>query len=260
VTWDERHTDTCVSYPALAAVYEAPDGRVALLLRHTIVPLPEERDGWLEETARAADEAAAALRDAGLVRDYVVVQWQSFEEAAAILTRWRCRYLGDPERCDELAAVVGRFVADRRPRANGRRGRRRPRNPRPPVATHTPGPMTGWYEEMAECWLAAGPPLRRSLILRTHRFIAERLLLPLSQGETVDAEDVEPGGALARLLGRAVPARDAERWRPWIEHVVADLRRSLAWPQGVRDDAWARWLFLIPFSIPAPRALSRQTT
>src|SRR5205814_8042814 len=103
----------------------------------------------------------------------------------------------------------------------------------------------------------ARPPLRRSLILRTHRFIAERLLVPLSTGGTPDAEDLEPGGPLARMLARAVPARDAERWRPWIAQVVADLRRALTWPQGARDHTWARWLFLIPFSIPAPPALPR---
>jgi hypothetical protein len=242
VTWSERHTTACAGCPALAAVYEAPDGRLALLLRHTIVPLPEEREAWLEATGRAADDVAAVLRKAGLTRRYVVAQWQPFEEVAAIFDSWRCRYLGDPERCRQLAAVVERFVVDYEA-----------------VPAQPTGPISAWYDDMAACWLAADPPLRRSLILRAHRFIAERVLLPLSRGVAVEPEDLEPDGPLARLLLRAVPAGDVARWRPWIDLVLTDMRRALAWPPSRRDQSWARWLFLIPYSIPAPRGLVRET-
>ena len=39
--WLDRYSAVCQECPDLVAVYESPDGRFALLLRQTVVPLPE---------------------------------------------------------------------------------------------------------------------------------------------------------------------------------------------------------------------------
>jgi len=38
--WLDRYSVVCQQCPDVVAAYEAPDGRIALLLRHTLVPLP----------------------------------------------------------------------------------------------------------------------------------------------------------------------------------------------------------------------------
>ena len=64
-------------------------------------------------------------------------------------------------------------------------------------------------------------------------------------------------GSLARALERLVPRREAAAWRRWIDHVCADLARTLGRPPQLRTQAWARWLFFIPYSVPAPRRAPR---
>src|SRR5256712_10281826 len=59
----------CCRHPDLVAVYEAPDGRLALLLRQTLVPLGEERGRWFNDTRRAAHAAVASLPPAGGTQD-----------------------------------------------------------------------------------------------------------------------------------------------------------------------------------------------
>src|SRR5262249_58943195 len=95
------------------------------------------------------------------------------------------------------------------------------------------------------------PPARRRLVLRTHRWIAERVLEPLSQDEEPARDDLEADGLLTDWLSDAVPSEEREAWQPWVHLVRARLRRALAWPGAHPDAAWVRWLFLIPPSVPA---------
>jgi hypothetical protein len=128
---------------------------------------------------------------------------------------------------------------------------------------HIGGPVSGlapeviaWYREMSPTWLGAEPLVRRQLILRTHRWIVERALACTSEGSTEPLADLAPGAALATALTATVPPDELPRWRTWIRLVVNDLRRALSWPAAERSQAWTRWLFLIPYSIPITRTLA----
>ncbi len=121
--------------------------------------------------------------------------------------------------------------------------------------------LSEWYRDMTPSWLAIEPPIRRLLVLRTHRWIVERVLLPLARRDGPPTDDLvpdralAPDGPLAQALLQAVPAPAVEAWRPWVRLVVADLRAALAWPARRRDTSWVRWLFLIPYSVPVSRPL-----
>jgi hypothetical protein len=121
---------------------------------------------------------------------------------------------------------------------------------------HLDTDLAHWYVELAPCWLAAKPRLRRRLLLRTHQWIAERVL-----GSDADAsaaaDDLAPEGALVRALSVLVPDEEREQWRHWIRLVVGDLRRALLRPRAERNAAWAHWLFLIPYGIPLSGGASR---
>jgi hypothetical protein len=54
-----------------------------------------------------------------------------------------------------------------------------------------------------------------------------------------------------------VPRSEAAAWRRWIVYVREDLARALGRPAALRTQAWARWLFFIPYSAPIPRRSSR---
>ncbi len=110
-----------------------------------------------------------------------------------------------------------------------------------------------WYRAMAGTWLAIRPRRRRTLVLETHRWLAARLAGGDGGGLALAAADLEEDGDLARRLAACVPVAEAERWRPWIRLVLHDLRRALAQRGARRDETWERWLFLIPYSVPAPR-------
>src|SRR5437867_1220044 len=90
-------------------------------------------------------------------------------------------------------------------------------------------PLTEWYLALALCWLDVEPPLRRRLLLRTHQWIAERLLAPGARLSDT-ALDLEPGAALTRTLSALVPAEERRGWTDWIDRVVAELRRALLRP------------------------------
>jgi len=261
--WNTELASVCRRHPDLVAIYEAPEGGLALLLRQTIVPLHEERGRWFNETRRAARAVVASLRAAGVTEDVSVLQWRSVPDVAAILTGWCCCYLGDPERCAQLSDIVGARMADREPappaRASGQ--------DRLGAAARAISPtLLEWYRDMAPCWLAVEPQVRRRLILRTHAWIVERVLLPIARGEPPAAADLGPTGRLVWRLVRIVPSGELNVWKTWIRLTVADLQRALAWPAGRRTEAWARWLFDIPYSIPvtgrrprevAPRSAGR---
>jgi hypothetical protein len=110
-----------------------------------------------------------------------------------------------------------------------------------------------WYRDMAPSWSVTETSVHRQLVLCVHRWVLERVLLPLSHGEEPAVEDVGPTGRLVWALVGAVPPGESGDWRTWIQLVLADLRRALAWPPGRRTESWARRLFLIPCEIPYAR-------
>ena len=119
--------------------------------------------------------------------------------------------------------------------------------------------LKAWYETMAPCWLAIQPALRRRLVLQTHVWLADLALADPVDGPGQAVRDLGSRGSLARALERLVPRREAAAWRRWIDHVCADLARTLGRPPQLRTQAWARWLFFIPYSVPAPRRVPRRS-
>jgi hypothetical protein len=100
------------AHPDLVAIFQSRRGRIALLLRQTMVPLVEERSKWLDETRRTARAVIIALRAAGLTGPWLVLQWRSLGQVAEVLHGWRCRYDADPVRRAELTRIVERRLAD----------------------------------------------------------------------------------------------------------------------------------------------------
>jgi len=255
----------CCRHPDLVAVYEAPDGRLALLLRQTLVPLGEERGRWFNDTRRAAHAAVASLRAAGVTQDVTVLQWRPLPDVATILEGWRCRYLGDSERYVQLADIVGARLGDRKP-AGAVPHRGGAEAALSAAALAISPTLLEWYRDMAPCWLAVESPVRRRLILRTHHWIVERVLLPIARGEPPAAADLGPTGRLVCRLVRVVPPGELDLWKTWIRLTIGDLQSALVWPADRRTEAWVRWLFHIPYSVPvtrrrpsevAPRAVGR---
>jgi hypothetical protein len=131
-------------------------------------------------------------------------------------------------------------------------GRARP--PLPPFATSRDGlrSLRRWYDAKTPCWLDIEPVLRRALILRSHRWIAERVLMPAADGRTPGLEDFKPGGSLERTLLELVRPDELVYWRPWIHLFLWALDGALSRPVTERDHWWVRSLFLLPLGIPAP--------
>ena len=231
--WDEACTEVCRRHDDVVAVFESPVGRLALLLRQPLVPTPDERADWLTATQRSARAVMASLRAVGRCDEITVLQWQSLRQVAHIMADWDCSYEGDEIRHAQLVASICAWLTDGGPIT-------------PPVAG-----LGRWYRQMTPSWMSVEPPARRRLILRTHRWIAERVLEPLSQDEPPARDDLEADGLLADWLGDAVASDERESWRPWVNLVRARLRRALAWPGAQRNDVWVRWLFLIPYGVPA---------
>jgi len=242
----ERYAQACRRHPDLVAVHEAPDGCIALVLRHTLMPLPEEHAGWERETRAAARAVIDDLRGAGFEEEVVVAQWLPVRRVAHIFDDWPRRWEGDPARASQLRKVARRLVADERFlswRAAERR-RLRPRGRREP-------PSVGrWYCEMAPVWLGLAPEVRRQLVLQTHVWIIERALMP--DACPPPAVDLVPDGALAHRLERLVPPDDRARWRSWIDAVLAKLARAVERAPHRRDRRWVRALFLVPCRVPPP--------
>ena len=214
-------------------MFESPLGRLALLLRQPLVPTPEERADWLTATQRSARVVTACLRAVGRCDEITILQWQPLRQVAHIMADWDCCYEGDEIRHAQLVAGICTWLTDGGPIT-------------PPVAG-----LGRWYRQMTASWMSVEPPARRRLVLRTHRWIAKRVLEPLSQDEEPARDDLEADGLLADWLSDAVPSGEREAWQPWMHLVRARLRRALAWPGAQRNDVWVRWLFLIPNSVPA---------
>jgi hypothetical protein len=148
--------------------------------------------------------------------------------------------------------------AIRMPSAKSQRARR------PLVAAltsgKTPSSLVTWYLGLTHHWMGDNPRVKTRILLGTHEWIIDRVLAP-EVGLAALAEDLRPEGALTRSLAAVVPPDDAPEWRHFIDLVVANLRHALHVPVTRHNEAWVRWLFLIPYSIrqtaeavPAPPA------
>ena len=108
--WDETYTSVCRHHPDVIAAFESPYGRLALLLRQTLIPLLEDRARWLDDTRRVARAVVANLRSAGLVDDVTILQWQPLRQVAHVMRRWDCCYesdtAGDAELGDDASAFA----------------------------------------------------------------------------------------------------------------------------------------------------------
>lgn len=264
--WLDRYAEACRTCPDLVAVYESPGGRLALLLRQTPVPLNEEYSAWRDDTRRAARAAVERLRAAGFRGGVVVAQWLSLGEVAEIVATWPCRWVGDTARHAQLVAVAERHAADERFLAArvAFRSRVRPDADefRPPFATSAEelGALRRWYDAMAPHWAAIEPALRRELVLRSHRWVADHLLVPAADGRAPAVEELVTSGSLRLALVALIPPEQRPSWEPWIRLVAADLGRALRRPSREWTTSWVRWLFLIPLAVPVPRPAQADPT
>jgi hypothetical protein len=112
----------------------------------------------------------------------------------------------------------------------------------------TPSSLVIWYLGLTHHWMGDNPRVKTHILLRTHEWIVDRVLAP-EVGPAVAAADLRPEGALTRSLAALVPPDDGPEWRHFIDLVVANLRHALLVPVTQRNEAWVRWLFLIPYSI-----------
>lgn len=256
--WLDRYCDVCRQCPDLVAVYEAPDGRIALLLRQTLVPLPEEFASLRRVIRGTARGATERLRAAGFRGGVMVLQSQPLATAAEVMGQWACRYDADSVRRTQLAAVAERYAADERYLASQIQSRRRPAprlfGPTPPFATSCElHRLQSWYDAMAPSWLGVEPLLRRALILKTHRWVAEHILMPAADGRATGSEIRETLVALGEALRQTIPPDDRGTWSVWVDLVVGDLERAMRRPSTDWNQAWARWLLLIAYAAPVPR-------
>jgi hypothetical protein len=127
---------------------------------------------------------------------------------------------------------------------------RRARRPPAAAATSgkTPSSLATWYLGLTHHWMGDNPRIKTRILLRTHEWIIDRVLAP-EVGLAAAAADLRPEGALTRSLAALVPPDDAGEWRHFIDLVVANVRHALLVPVTQHNEAWARWLFLIPYSI-----------
>src|SRR5439155_13083428 len=94
----ERYAQACRRHPDLVAVHESPNGDIALVLRHTFVPLPEEHAEWRPATRRAARDAPDDLPRARFEGSGGVPQWVPVPRLGGICGSWPRRWGGDPPR------------------------------------------------------------------------------------------------------------------------------------------------------------------
>ena len=116
-----------------------------------------------------------------------------------------------------------------------------------------PGSLLTWYLGLIPYWMESTPGLKRRIQLRAHQWIADRVLAP-EVTLAAAAADLRPDGDLTRTLTALVPAGEVDDWRHFIGVVVANLRHALQLPVTRRNEAWVRWLFLIPYTAAPERA------
>ncbi len=197
--WKKSYAEVCRTHPDLVAVFESARGRLALLLRHTLVPIDAEAEEWGRITRVIAGRIIRDLRAVGVVAPIMLLQHRSLKEIAHILCGWACRYDGDPIRRRELARVAEQQVADLDFIAAARRSAMvsPSGDPTLPVARSSEEErLVQWYEDMTSCWAEATPPTRRTLILLTHRWIAAHAFGPEVARREAGLRDLAPGGAV----------------------------------------------------------------
>ena len=129
--------------------------------------------------------------------------------------------------------------------------------PRGPASSgDDPGSLVTWYLGLIPHWMGGQSRIRTRVLLRTHQWIVDRVLAPEVSLATAAAE-LQPEGALVRALTDLVPAAERDGWRQFILIVVANLRHALLLPVTRRNEAWVRWLFLIPYSVKAFEPVER---
>jgi hypothetical protein len=111
-----------------------------------------------------------------------------------------------------------------------------------------PSSLVAWYLGLTHHWLGDNSRIKTRVLLRTHEWIVERVLAP-EVSLVAAAMDLRRGAALTQSLAALVPPDDAREWHHFIDLVVANLRHALLAPVTQRNEAWVRWLFLIPYSI-----------
>jgi len=129
----------------------------------------------------------------------------------------------------------------------------KPQRARRPLAAaltsgKTPSSLVTWYLGLTHHWMGDNPRVKTRILLGTHEWIIDRVLAP-EVGPAALAADLRPEGALTRSLAALVPPDDAGAWDHFIDLVVANLRHALLVPVTQHNEAWVRWLFLIPYSI-----------
>src|SRR5262245_4695271 len=126
----------------------------------------------------------------------------------------------------------------------------RPARRGPASSGDDPGSLVTWYLGLIPHWMGGRSRTRTRVLLRTHQWIVDRVLAP-EVSLTTAASDLLPEGALVRVLTDLVPSAERDGWRQFILFVVANLRHALLLPVTRRNEAWVRWLFLIPYSVKA---------
>ena len=136
---------------------------------------------------------------------------------------------------------------------------------RPLALGRTPSSLVTWYLGLTHHWMGDNPRIKTRILLGTHDWIIGRVLAPEVRLADL-AADLRPEGALTQSLAAQVPPDDAAEWRQFIDLVVANLRHALLVPVTQHNEAWVRWLFLIPYSIrqiaeavPAPASAPPET-
>jgi hypothetical protein len=126
----------------------------------------------------------------------------------------------------------------------------RPRRRRRAAAASgpTPSSLVTWYLGLTPYWMGTGCTTKTRILLRTHEWIIDRALAP-GVGLAGAAADLRPDGALACALAEVAGVDERGEWRHFVQLVLANLRHALLLPVTERNEAWARWLFLIPYSI-----------
>src|SRR5262245_21716747 len=126
----------------------------------------------------------------------------------------------------------------------------RPARRGPASSGDDPGSLVTWYLGLIPHWMGGQSRIRTRVLLRTHQWIVDRVLAPEVALATA-ATELQPEGAIVRALTELVPAEERDGWRQFIQVVVANLRHALLLPVARRNEAWVRWLFLIPYSVKA---------
>ncbi len=113
-----------------------------------------------------------------------------------------------------------------------------------------PASLLTWYLGLIPYWMEPKEGAKRRLQLRAHQWVVDRVLAPQVSFAAAVA-DLRPDGELTQILTALVPAGEAARWRHFIGVLVANLRHAMQLPVTRRNEAWVRWLFLIPFTADA---------